>query len=195
MYATNETIGKTSINLQFLKDQMKHDEWFELESTTPDLKGSVSSVGSVHLILQWIYCRERYFEQALRRVEETLEEETKQKNNIQEHLKHYRSPFKAILEGEDMDLDSDVEHDKLEIEARQGDAQAKLSVEEKKLSKKVDLLAHDLAKKMGYESVPWFVLTQAVLAIYSILTILSMFFRPDFFNVSESLKVDSLLFA
>jgi len=82
MYATNETIGKTSINLQFLKDQMKHDEWFELESTAPDLKGSVATIGSVHLVLQWIFCREKYFEQALRRVEETLDEEMKQKNNI-----------------------------------------------------------------------------------------------------------------
>jgi hypothetical protein len=58
-----------------------------------------------------------------------------------------------------MDLDSDVEHDKLEIEARQGDATAKLSVEEKKLSKRVDVFAHDLAKKMGYDSVPWFTVT------------------------------------
>lgn len=83
-----------------------------------------------------------------------------------------------------MELDSDVEHDKLEIEARQGDTQAKISVEEKKLSKRVDAYAHGLAKKMGYEGVPWFTLTQVVLGIYTCLTILSMTFRPDFFNVS-----------
>lgn len=33
VYATNETIGKTEISLEFLKDQMKHDEWFDLEAT------------------------------------------------------------------------------------------------------------------------------------------------------------------
>lgn len=138
---------------------MKHDEWFELESPNQEVKGSSATVGSVHLVLQWIYCREKYFEQALRRVEETLEEENIQKNNIQEHLKQYRSPFKNILEGDDLDLDSDVEHDQLEIDARQGDAKAKLSVEEKKLSKRVDVLAHDLAKRIGYDSVPWFIVT------------------------------------
>ena len=47
----------------------------------------------------------------------------------------------------------------MEIDARQGDAKAKLSVEEKKLSKRVDVLAHDLAKRIGYDSVPWFIVT------------------------------------
>ena len=133
--------------------------------------------------MQWIFCREKYFEQALRRVEETLEEENIQKVNIQEHLKQYRSPFKAILEGDDLELDSDVEHDRLELQAREGDTNARIMVEEKKLSKKVDVIAHGFAKRMGYDAVPWFVLTQIVLAVYSILTIFSMFFRPDFFNV------------
>lgn len=72
----------------------------------------------------------------------------------------------------------------MELEAREGNTQAKLSVEEKKLAKKVELFAHGFAKKFGYETVPWFILTEFVLGIYVILTILSMFFRPDFFNVS-----------
>ena len=67
-----------------------------------------------------------------------MEEEIVQRNNIQEHLAHYRGPFKNILDsqtlGELID-DSDLEQDKLEIEARQGNTQAKISVEEKKLSK------------------------------------------------------------
>lgn len=74
-------------------------------------------------------------------------------------MKHYRSPFKAILEGDDLEMDSDVEHDKLELEARDGDTNAKFSVEEKKLSKKVDVIAHGFAKKLGYETVPWYLLT------------------------------------
>ena len=61
-YGTIETIGKTDISLEFLKDQMKHDEWFELENTNlENLKQSIPLAGSIHLILQWIYCREKYF--------------------------------------------------------------------------------------------------------------------------------------
>ncbi|CDW90728.1 c2 domain containing protein [Stylonychia lemnae] len=161
-FGTNETIGRADINLQFLKDQLKHDEWFDLEYQGQDnaARNSQSGAGSVHVILQWIYCREKYFEQALQRVKETLEEEQIQKTNIQEHLKHYRSPFKAILEGDDMEMDSDVEHDKLELEARDGNTNARIQAEEKKLSKKVDVFAHGIAKRMGYEAVPWFLLTE-----------------------------------
>jgi hypothetical protein len=98
-------------------------------------------------------------------------------------LKQYRSPFKTLLESQDVELDSELEQDKLELEASHGDTKAKLSVEEKKLAKKVELLAHGVAKKFGYETVPWYKLTWVVLIIYLSLTILSMFFRPDFVNV------------
>lgn len=44
-------------------------------------------------------------------------------------------------------------------------------------------MAHGVAKKLGYETVPWYNLTWVVLAIYLGLTMFSMYFRPDFFNV------------
>jgi hypothetical protein len=69
VYATNEAVGKVDISLNFLRDQMKHDEWFELEPLKQ--MSDNGSIGAVHLVLQWIYCREKYFEQALIRVEET----------------------------------------------------------------------------------------------------------------------------
>lgn len=49
IYATNEAIGKVDVSLNFLRDQMKHDEWFDLEL----LQGHVyeGSAGAVHLIL------------------------------------------------------------------------------------------------------------------------------------------------
>jgi hypothetical protein len=34
-----------------------------------------------------------------------------------------------------------------------------MSVEEKQLSKKVEMFAHGFAKKFGYDTVPWFFLT------------------------------------
>lgn len=60
------------------------------------------------------------------------------------------------------------------------------------MSKKFDLLAHGVAKKLGYDMVPWFILTQLVLGVYVILTILAMFFRQDFFNVRVPLKDNDL---
>ncbi len=101
---------------------MKHDESLDLgdpeAQSDEDLLKSLGQFGSIHLVLQWIYCREKYFQAALNRVEETLNEEIKQRDNIQEHLKQYRGPFKSILENEELEIDSDIEQDKIEIEAR-----------------------------------------------------------------------------
>ena len=47
----------------------------------------------------------------------------------------------------------------------------------------MDQFAHRIANKVGYQTVPWFTITQVVVGIYMILTVFSMFFRPDFFNV------------
>jgi len=58
-----------------------------------------------------------------------------------------------------LEVDSDIEQDKIEIEARQGDTRAKIQVGERRLSKRVDIFAHGFAKKMGYEAVPWYTLT------------------------------------
>ena len=37
---------------------------------------SLGLFGNIHVTLQWIYCKEKYFEQGLKRLEETLKEET-----------------------------------------------------------------------------------------------------------------------
>jgi hypothetical protein len=39
-----------------------------------------------------------------------------------EHVKQYRQPFKLLLESNDAEQDSEVEQDKMELEARSGDA-------------------------------------------------------------------------
>jgi hypothetical protein len=38
VYATNDIIGKCTVGLQMLRDQMKHDEWFELENNNEDMR-------------------------------------------------------------------------------------------------------------------------------------------------------------
>ena len=50
---------------------MKIDEEFDLISEVAELGGQ-SAVGRVHLVLQWVYNSQKYFETALRRVDETL---------------------------------------------------------------------------------------------------------------------------
>lgn len=119
-YGTNDILGKCEISLQPLRDQMKHEQWFDFERTSdPNQFGRstrISSLqesvpcGSVHLTLQWVFCKEKYFEQGLKRLEETLREETLQRNQVQTHLDNYQMPFKKLLNSEVMiELDPEVE--------------------------------------------------------------------------------------
>lgn len=68
-------------------------------------------------------------------------------------------PFQSLFDKEALDGDSEIEQDQMEIEAREGSTHAKLQIEEKKMARKVELLAHGFAKKLGFETVPWFKVT------------------------------------
>jgi len=174
---------------------MRKDMWFDLYSDEDELRQS-QACGAIRLQLQWLYNRTKYFEQALHRVEETLQQETVQMKNVQEHLKNYRYPFKGLLENSEFEADSDIEQDKLELAAGGGSLQARVQMREKHLSKTVDTYAHNLAQRFGARTVPWFSVTQVVLGIYSVLTILTLYFRPDFVNVTSAIYfmiVDHLL--
>lgn len=47
-----------------------------------------------------------------------------------------------------------------------------------------DVISNVLAKRAGYESVPWFRLTWVLLWIYTVLTIFVLFKRTDFINLT-----------
>lgn len=59
-----------------------------------------------------------------------------------------------------------------------------IEVKEKAVEKRLDAVASRFAKKVGYETVPWFQLTWVLLWLYTFLTFFVMFFRPDFVNLT-----------
>jgi len=46
-----------------------------------------------------------------------------------------------------------------------------------------DEVATTVATKLGYQTVPWFRITLYLTYIYTALTCMVMFYRPDFYNV------------
>lgn len=56
--------------------------------------------------------------------------------------------------------------------------------QEKNMEAKLDKFAQDMAQKRGYNEVPWEKLMRAVLLIYLCLTVLAMFYRPDFLSMT-----------
>jgi hypothetical protein len=59
-----------------------------------------------------------------------------------------------------------------------------MEVKEKAIEEKFDLVTAKFAQRAGYESVPWFRVTWVILWIYTVLTILVLFHRPDFINLT-----------
>lgn len=117
-------IGKCAIPLDILGDQMKVEEEFDIISDAADLAGN-GVIGRVHLTLQWVYNSLKYFETALKRVDETLEQERLQRKNVEDHLITYRMPFLELLEQESVDADSDIAYDKLELDDNAGNYKLK----------------------------------------------------------------------
>jgi hypothetical protein len=161
---------------------MKHDEWFELEVPPNELMAasrmSNSSMGHVHLIVKWIFCRKKYLETGLKKLAEILREELDVLEEIRVHLSSFSLPFSQIpIEEEDEDKDPSTE--RLAVLADGGDIFSKLVIQEKVISERVD----QVTVRLGFTNVPWFSVALACLAIYLLLTVLTMFFRTDFFNV------------
>ena len=51
-FSKNDVISYLDLPITNLKDQYKHDEWFDLRD-----KVSNHSKGKIHLVLQWVHSR------------------------------------------------------------------------------------------------------------------------------------------
>lgn len=69
-----------------------------------------------------------------------------------------------------------------------------VEVKEKEVEKKLDLVASNFAKRVGYETVPWFQLTWGLLWLYTFLTMLVMIYRPDFINMTICITALYMMF-
>ena len=65
---------------------------------------------------------------------------------------------------------------------------------EKNIEAKLDVVANTFAQRAGYSSVPWFMLTWYLLWLYTFLTILVMYLRPDFFNLTICVTAQYMMF-
>ncbi len=63
-------------------------------------------------------------------------------------------------------------------------AQQKVLQAERKVEERFDVVAHNIAAKMGMQEIPWFRCTYYVTLMYAAVTCLVLFYREDFFNVN-----------
>lgn len=55
---------------------------------------------------------------------------------------------------------------------------------EQQFEKELENISTNIAHKLGFSHVPWYSLTKLVLGIQTVLTILVLFFRSDFVNLT-----------
>lgn len=183
-FGNDDFQGVCYVSLNGLRDQMKHDSWFELT----DKNGQQYS-GRIRLMLQWVYSKVQYFSEYLSKWDETLGKDIEEKEQIERFIKQLENPFGFLdnMKEEAIETDDDEEEDgqpKSKIEELVKENEKKIKAQEQQMLKSVDNITINLASKLGFSYVPWFTLTKIVLGIYTVLTCFVLFFRTDFINLT-----------
>ena len=87
--------GQLAIPLTLIRDQMMHEEWFELQ---PQKKGERWQ-GRIHISLQWVWSRRVYFEEMGKQWQAAIDEDMDQLRSLRLNLQKLREPFGAGKQG------------------------------------------------------------------------------------------------
>ena len=178
VFGTDDFEGECRISLDKLRDQMKHDEWFELTHPKKDNWNG----GRIRLMLQWIFSKVEYLRSYLQKWDDSIQRKKDDIQDIKEHLSKLHEPFQ-FLDAMDRLNDESSEEDPDEPEDRK---RVRKQIKQKELETvgKFENVALNVAGKFGFDHVPWFPLTKIVLVVYTVLTLFVLFFRTDFINLT-----------
>eukprot|EP00359_Climacostomum_virens_P007038 CAMPEP_0204903122 /NCGR_PEP_ID=MMETSP1397-20131031/4060_1 /ASSEMBLY_ACC=CAM_ASM_000891 /TAXON_ID=49980 /ORGANISM="Climacostomum Climacostomum virens, Strain Stock W-24" /LENGTH=470 /DNA_ID=CAMNT_0052071707 /DNA_START=905 /DNA_END=2314 /DNA_ORIENTATION=- len=90
--------GQVFIPLATIADQMKHDQFFDLNGKNP----SEPWQGRIHLTLQWIWSKEKYWETLVNQWKENIEYDRQDLKNLQDLYAKLKEPF-AVMEQHDLE--------------------------------------------------------------------------------------------
>ena len=154
-------VGKVTIPLLAIADQLKHEQFFMLYGENPGEKWQ----GKVYLELQWIWSRVKYYKDIICEWERLIDEDKDTVNSLQVQLEKLRKPF-GHLTG----IKEKSQVYSVPITPR-------LDSKEYGLSRKESRGMAEVAELGDQRNL------QKALAIYVVLTVLVNFARPDFLSV------------
>lgn len=171
-YGKDDLEGQLSIPLRLLQDQMKHDQFFDLQGP----KANQPWQGRIHLGLQWIWSKSRYLEEVISQWQENIDTDKQELDHLTKQLNKLREPFGVLIHPTDLS------------KIRQ-DSKAKLEQVENVFSAKLDNFTKDaIGKEIDWSNTVFY-----VTVIYLLISCLVMFIRPDFPNVIYSQLVIPLV--
>jgi C2 domain/EF-hand domain pair len=158
--------GEVCIPLSTFQDQMKHDQIYYLDKQ-PD--SSKKSQARIHLCIQWIWSKTKYFEDIIIQWEKVLDADKKELNDLEEQLSNLKKPFGHL--------------DKL----NQWTIQEEKSFSTRKTGLDAQVLGSiDFAEQRVLKHFDKNIVKVLVMFLYAFNSIIVMFSRPDFFNVNFS---------
>ena len=86
-----EIIGELQIPISRLKDQYKHDEWFDLMDNHGNL-----GAGRIHLSLHWIYSRVKYLADVVKKWDDHINMQHEDKIDFEKDLRILYEPFPKL---------------------------------------------------------------------------------------------------
>ena len=150
-------LGEVAIPLRALSNQELHEDFLELKGRT-----NIDRVqGKVLIALQWIYDLPVYLEGLIKEYEEALKEDKSELENLEVYMRELLAPVKGSS------MPNWLKNN------------AQLTSVEKNVSEKVTVL---FERTLG-KNFKWSIMTTISVYMFLGLSLLSMFFRPDFFNV------------
>jgi C2 domain/EF-hand domain pair len=155
-------IGKISIPLKSLYDQLKHEQYFSLSGETEGEKWQ----GRIFLELQWIWSKVKYLKDISFQWEKIIKEDEEKLELLKIQLDRLRKPFGYLTDFNKNDLGTPGSNT--------------IQIEEKnslKIEELTNGMINVIIENQGYLYVS--------LIIYMILSILVCFSRPDFVNVRD----------
>lgn len=195
MMKQDTLVGTLYIPIETLSDQVKVEDWFNLENPHG---GYGESSGRIRLQLWWIHSKTKLIEDRIIQTEEDIDKILGDKKYYQDKVQELREPF-AWLEGATMssqsqsksrpsysqfnhkEIDSDDEESKnnpiVAVVNKVGDR-------ERLMARQFEILSDNFAKGLGLKATPWFKIMQWFNIIYMVLTLITLFLRTDFINLT-----------
>jgi Ca2+-binding EF-hand superfamily protein len=167
--------GQVFIPLQSIKDQMKHDQFFDLHGKNPIEPWQ----GRIHLTLQWIWSKESYWETLVNQWRENIEFDRQDLRTIQDLLDKLKEPFAVIQQ----DIDSVV------VQRTRRSAGAMAEYGGAMTSGITSYVESHLVSPFE-----WGKSAQLIFGVFVALTLISMFLRPDFVNLTLGVLISMFMF-
>jgi len=189
-------VGVLYIPVETLRDQQKIEDWFNLEDPN---NGYGESGGRIRLQLWWIHSKTKLIEDRIIQTEEDIDKILGDKKYYQEKVSQLREPFNWLEVGQyaannspGRPSDTQLAYYHSEIESEDDNTEKHIFVKaaprvgkmEKTMAKSFESVSDNLSLALGIRRTPWFKIMQYFNIVYTLLTLVTLFLRSDFINLT-----------